>query len=111
MKKAKMVCQRLVPPNPNVRSNCCVAWMPPSQSSFTPPGTKVTEAGLVHLKHIDYLNLGGIRVSEKGLAQLKEFKHLKGLYLDNGVTPADLATLQKALPNCDIGAWWKRVGA
>jgi len=51
--------------------------------------TKVTDAGLVHLKHL--------AVHLKRLADLQE------LYLvDTQVTDAGIAELQQVLPNCKI---------
>jgi hypothetical protein len=93
-------------------------------------GTKVTDAGLKHLKELKELrslDLSGTQVRDAGLKELKELKELRSLDLsdtevrDAGlkelkelkelrklnlystkVTDAGVAELQQALPNCKI---------
>ncbi len=68
-------------------------------------GAKVTDAGLaagvggVNLSGCRYLNLGGTRISDDGLACLKELKHSIGLGLrDTRITASGLAHL-RFVPN------------
>jgi len=71
-------------------------------------GTRVTDAGLEHLKgltQLQWLNLTGTRVTDAGLKHLKGLGQLRLLDLENTqVTDAGGKKLQKALPNCQI-AW------
>ena len=68
--------------------------------------TKITDAGLVHLKgltELQSLNLGLTKVTDAGLAHLKGLTSLKKLWLYNTkVTAAGVKQLQQALPNCKI---------
>ena len=92
--------------------------------------TKVTDAGLVHLKELpsrQYLELVHAKIGDAGLMQLKRLTNLTDLFrmrnqitdaglvhlkelasleflglTDTKVTDAGVAELQKALPNCRI---------
>ena len=63
-----------------------------------PPNTKVTDAGLVHLKsvpHLQALYLDDTQVSDAGLVHLKGFPRLLELYLEGTqVTDAGLVHLK-----------------
>jgi Leucine-rich repeat (LRR) protein len=67
---------------------------------------QVTDAGLVHLKglkELEVLFIINTQVTDAGLAHLKRLTNLKILCLSgNKVTDAGVQELQKALPNCDI---------
>ena len=67
--------------------------------------TKVTDVGLEHLKgltELQTLSLPG-RITDAGLVHLKGLTNLQTLDLiGNNVTAAGVADLQKALPNCKI---------
>ena len=92
--------------------------------------TRITDAGLVHLKgltNLERLLIGGNEINDTGLAHLKQLANLERLFLDKTqitdvglghlkslanlktlglagtkVTDAGIAELQKALPNCKI---------
>ena len=68
--------------------------------------TQVTDAGLEHLKgltSLDRLYLNNTQVTDAGLEHLKGLSSLRGLDLDNTqVTAEGRASLRKALPNCEI---------
>ena len=92
--------------------------------------TKVTDAGLVHLKGLTKLGILGLnntKITDAGLVHLKELTSLKKLFLNNTkvtdaglvhlkgltkleylnlgstvVTDIGVAQLQQALPNCEI---------
>ncbi|MDP7033186.1 MAG: leucine-rich repeat domain-containing protein [Planctomycetota bacterium] len=67
---------------------------------------QVTDAGLVHLKgltNLEELYLWNTKVTDAGLVHLKGLTKLKMLWLrGNKVTDAGVQELQKALPNCEI---------
>ena len=69
-------------------------------------GTKVSDAGLKHLKGLTQLKtlyLGQTAVGDTGLQYLKGLTQLKTLYLDQTkVSDAGVIDLQKALPNTYI---------
>jgi hypothetical protein len=69
-------------------------------------GTKVTDAGLVHLKGmtgLQELYLNGTKVTDAGLVHLKGLTELQWLDLDNTeVTGAGVRMLRAALPKCEI---------
>lgn len=69
-------------------------------------GTKVTDAGLVHLsdlKSLSELNLSGTRITDAGLVSLKGLSSLSRLTLVlTDTTSEGRAMLRKALPNCTI---------
>jgi hypothetical protein len=60
--------------------------------------TKVTDAGLVHLKgltHLEYVGLRGDKVTDAGLVHLRGLTNLTGLYLsETSVTDAGLVHLK-----------------
>ena len=68
--------------------------------------TKITDAGLVHLKgltNLQTLGLGFTKITGTGLVHLKGLTKLEMLSLyGTKVTDAGVAELQKALPNCEI---------
>jgi hypothetical protein len=61
-------------------------------------GTRVTDAGLVHLtgqNQLQHLNLRSTRITDAGLARLATLSSLESLYLDNvPVTDAGLSHLK-----------------
>ena len=71
-------------------------------------GTKITGAGLAHLKdltNLQYLSLEGCEnITDAGLVHLKNLTNLKDLSLAGceNITDSGVAELQKALPNCKI---------
>ena len=70
-------------------------------------GNPISDAGLAYIKQIpslENLNLNGTQITDRGLPQLYELRNLKSLILLNndGITPAGINALQKALPNCKI---------
>ena len=69
-------------------------------------GTKVTDAGLVHLKgltNLRWLDLGDTNVTDAGLVHLKGLTKLERLDLwSTKVSATGFKELQKALPNCQI---------
>ena len=69
-------------------------------------GSRITDAGLVHLKDLiklRHLNLSDTQVTDAGLVHLKDLTKLRHLNLsDTQVTDAGVADLQKALPACEI---------
>ena len=68
--------------------------------------TKVTDAGLVHLKgmmNLQMLHLYNTKVTDAGLVHLKGLTKLQFLTLDRTkVTDAGVKKLQAALPKCKI---------
>ena len=68
--------------------------------------TKITDAGLVHLKglaSLTKLELRGTQVTDAGLEHLKDLASLTTLGLDGTkITDAGLAEIKAALPNCEI---------
>ena len=71
--------------------------------------TKVTDAGLVHLKgmtNLQWVNLWQTQVTDAGLMRLKDVTNLQQLWLqDTMVTRAGIAKLQQVLPNCRIAEY------
>lgn len=68
---------------------------------------QVTDAGLAHLKSLTNLNFLALdtcpEISDAGLVHLIGFKKLETLsVIDTKVTPAGVAELNKAIPNCQI---------
>ena len=65
-----------------------------------------TDAGMVHLKgltKLEALVLGGTKITDAGLVHIKGLTQLQDLGLQQTkVTDAGVADLQKALPNCEI---------
>ena len=68
--------------------------------------TKVTDAGLAHLKPLESLELlhfSNTRVTDAGLPSLKALKHVKGIELSGTqITDAGIAELKRALPKLVI---------
>lgn len=68
--------------------------------------TRVTDAGMVHLRgltRLTRLNLEWTHVSDAGLVQVKRLTQLKVLYLrGTRVTDAGVKELKLAIPNCHI---------
>ena len=69
--------------------------------------TKITDAGLVHIKgltKLQTLDLRGTRITDAGLLHLKAMTRLRSLLLlgTTKITGAGVADLQKSLPNCKI---------
>ena len=68
--------------------------------------TRITDAGLVHLKgltNLQDLKLGGTKITDAGLVHLKGLTNLQELHLsDTQVTDAGLAAMQQTLPTCEI---------
>ena len=68
--------------------------------------TKITDAGLVHVKGLtkmEALVLGGTIVTDAGLVHLKGLTNLQYLALQQTkVTDAGIAELKKTLPKCDV---------
>ena len=67
--------------------------------------TKVTDAGLVHLKgltQLEWLWLSHTQVTDAGLVHLKGMTNLQRLGLPRQITDAGLTELQQALPDCRI---------
>ena len=68
--------------------------------------SRITDAGLVHLKELkklESLRLTDTKITDAGLVHLKGLTKLRYLNLsDTQVTNAGVANLQKALPNCEI---------
>ena len=66
--------------------------------------TQITDAGLIHLKGLtglQVLHLDGTQITDAGLIHLKGLTGLQELDLHNRqITDAGLAQLKKALPNC-----------
>ena len=73
--------------------------------------TKISDAGLAHLKglkNLTYLNLYGTEVSDAGLKHLRGLKKLEKLFVwQTQVTPAGVDRLRKALPNVDVNTGWE----
>ena len=73
--------------------------------------TKITDAGLVHLKgltELQSLSMGGYgsKITDAGLVHLKGLTKLQVLRLaGTKITDAGVAELQQALPNCEIRKW------
>src|SRR5438552_2461631 len=66
-------------------------------------GGKVTRDDKLPGKPVIGVNLGGAKVTDAGLKELKDLKKLTLLWLrDTKVTDAGVADLQKALPACKI---------
>jgi Leucine-rich repeat (LRR) protein len=78
-----------------------------SLKSLSLKGSKITDAGLVHLKgltRLQVLNLLDTQVTDAGLEHLKGLTSLLTLNVDLiRLTPAAVAELHKALPNCYVG--------
>ena len=72
-------------------------------------GTRVTDAGLVHLAgmtRLQSLNLMFTDVTDAGLVHLEGLTSLNQLLLQGTqVTDAGVAKLQQALPHCKITRW------
>ena len=70
--------------------------------------TKITDAGLVHLKgltELQSLSMGGVgsQITDAGLVHLKGLSSLQTLDLRfTQITDQGIADLKKALPNCKI---------
>ncbi len=68
--------------------------------------SKIEDQGLAHLKELtslQELSLYKTQVTDAALVHLKVLTNLEHLVLpDLGTTPAGVAELQKALPNCEI---------
>jgi serine/threonine protein kinase len=67
--------------------------------------TRVGDDGLAHLANLpklEYVNLSNTAITDAGLEHLNGLKSLRILKLNNKVTPAAIAALQKALPDCEI---------
>ena len=68
--------------------------------------TRVTDAGLPHLRalrHLEYLNLYGTAVGDAGLASLGALASLRSLYLwQTRATPAGADRLQARLPRLRV---------
>ena len=69
--------------------------------------TKITDAGLAHLKglsKLENLDLGATNLTDAGLVHLKGLTNLQELGLNrcNLITDAGLKSLKKALPGCEI---------
>jgi hypothetical protein len=68
--------------------------------------TNVTDAGLVHLRHLkrlESLSLGNTRITDAGLVRLHGLKNLNLVYLTGtGATPQGIAELRKALPGTAV---------
>jgi hypothetical protein len=65
----------------------------------------VTDGGLAHLQTLTRLRtlmLQGEGITDAGLDHLTGFAALRELYLPQGVTPAGVAKLHRALPKCKI---------
>ncbi len=81
------------------------------QSLFL-PGTKISDAGLAHVKlfpGLHVLHLLNTEISDEGLLQLYGQKNLKLFTLiGTKVTPAGVAALHNALPKCKIE--WPKTG-
>ena len=69
-------------------------------------GTKITDAGLVHLKgltELQKLNLSRSNITDAGLVHLKGLTGLVALDVGNTkITDAGIAELKKALPKCSV---------
>ena len=86
------------------------AWRVPSSKKglyeLNLDGTKVTDAGLIHvngLTGLQYLHLNDTQLTDAGIDQLKGLTGLKMLWLDRTrVTHVGIAGLQKALPSTKI---------
>jgi hypothetical protein len=64
-------------------------------------GDKV--AALLPLKRLRSLDLDSPNFSPANLKRLEKFGHLKGLAIrGSGISDADIARLQAALPNCEV---------
>ena len=74
--------------------------------SLSLSSSKVTDAGLAILKEmkgLEHLDSSGTKVTDDGLTQLKEMKGLQTLHLQGPrVTDVGIADLQAALPNTKI---------
>ena len=68
--------------------------------------TQITDAGLTHLGRLPKLhslNLYGTNLTDAALVHLVGLKKLQVIYLNNTrITDMGLAELKKALPNCDF---------
>ena len=68
--------------------------------------TQITDAGLVHLEgmtQLQSLHLPSTKITDAGLVHLKGLTKLEALGLaQTKITDAGVADLQKALPNCNI---------
>lgn len=68
--------------------------------------TKITDAGLVHLKelpNLKYLDLRFTRITDVGLGHLKGVKKLENIYLGGTkVTPAGVKGFQQHFPSCNV---------
>jgi Leucine rich repeat len=69
-------------------------------------GTEITDAGLVHLKgmtNLTALSLGNTRVTDAGMVHLKGLRNLSILFVSNTrVTDAGIDELKQALPSLKI---------
>jgi Leucine-rich repeat (LRR) protein len=69
-------------------------------------GSRITDAGLVHLKglaNLQALDLAFTKITDSGLVHLKGLVNLQTLDLAfTKTTDEGVAELQKALPNCEI---------
>ena len=75
--------------------------------------TPITDAGLTHLKgmqFLEYLNLYGTTVSDDGLQNLADLPSLRALYLwQTQATEAGAQRLQQTLPDLDVNLGWTPV--
>lgn len=74
-------------------------------------GTSVSDEGLVYLPRLhrlSKLSLAGTAVSDYGVESLLLLRNLKSLDVSNTrISPESVGLLKKALPNCDINAWFE----
>ena len=74
--------------------------------TLTLGASQVTDAGLVHLKglsKLETLGLGITKITDAGLVHLEGLTKVGALsFIDTKVTPAGVKKLQQALPNCKI---------
>ena len=95
-------------PDSNSTSAAGLAPPPPLKSleKLHLERTKVTYAGLEHLKGLEnlkYLNLYGTGVTDAGIDHLTGLKNLERLYVwETKVTEAGIEKLKQALPNIEV---------
>ncbi len=83
-----------------------IVGCPPPVVEASLRGSRITDAALVHvcdLHYLEYLVLSGTEVTDAGLLNLAELRYLRFLCVeDTKVTPEGVEKLQEALPNCKI---------